>query len=495
MIGCDQLWTELEASLRHRGRFFSGRESPGKAERVKRPGGEPESVDPRLADLFKEFPLPKAADRERAAGGDLEFALQAYRRLAASQGRQNHWSVWVFLVAKLGCDFYQQVEEITNSDRRWLALWLFDTAKTELACRVYRRFLDDPGRYGTFAADNVTYLRCLFKRGEMQQLVQTVDELEDRFGLTPQELFWACRALVALERPDDGRRRFGEIVARYHGIGESWALAAVLDLESGQGDEARSKLREAVRLGVSEEKRQMLVEAFAMSQEDWEALHSELAMVQQPWEWAQAAHAQDPGAVIVPSEGPSVHHFGGNDFEMPDCAGCGHPIRQWFCLDLTQVPALRERLPAWEKFPMLGCIDCMVQLGRHDYRLEGQRVVLENVAIDTTSFGEAMGRLEELPQQPARLVEQEPLVDPTEERLEAYYDRWEERPQVGGVPYWIQDPEWPVCRACRAAMVFVAAMASGEDFEPYVGINNCSGFQYHFACDRCMTLSVIAQNT
>ncbi len=41
-------------------------------------------------------------------------------------------------------------------------------------------------------------------------------------------------------------------------------------------------------------------------------------------------------------------------------------------------------------------------------------------------------------------------------------------------------------------MVFVAAMALPEGLEPYVAINNDSGYQYHFASDACHTLRVIA---
>ena len=41
--------------------------------------------------------------------------------------------------------------------------------------------------------------------------------------------------------------------------------------------------------------------------------------------------------------------------------------------------------------------------------------------------------------------------------------------------------------------IHVAAMSNVENFKPRVPINNESGYQYHFACNRCRTLSVVAQ--
>ncbi|MCI0642461.1 MAG: hypothetical protein L0Y72_15370 [Gemmataceae bacterium] len=54
---------------------------------------------------------------------------------------------------------------------------------------------------------------------------------------------------------------------------------------------------------------------------------------------------------------------------------------------------------------------------------------------------------------------------------------------------------WNYCPQCRRKMVFVAAMTSTTGFEQYIPINNESGFQYHWACDVCGILSVIAQWT
>lgn len=42
-------------------------------------------------------------------------------------------------------------------------------------------------------------------------------------------------------------------------------------------------------------------------------------------------------------------------------------------------------------------------------------------------------------------------------------------------------------------MIYVAAMAPTDLFIPEIYINNGSGFQYHFACPDCFTLSVLPQ--
>lgn len=44
-------------------------------------------------------------------------------------------------------------------------------------------------------------------------------------------------------------------------------------------------------------------------------------------------------------------------------------------------------------------------------------------------------------------------------------------------------------------MVNVGSMADPVGFEAPFVINNESGFQYHFACDTCHRVSVIAQWT
>ena len=180
---------------------------------------------------------------------------------------------------------------------------------------------------------------------------------------------------------------------------------------------------------------------------------------------------------------------------MPSCEGCGHSVRQWFVLDIRAIPPLREKLPAWTLFPLLGCMDCMVWMGRLDYSVaaDGLSVRLENTAFATKQYGECFGHLPRIPKQYVELAWVPPNLDPSQEEIDKACP-WD-RPQIAGSVWWTQQPCHVFCRSCRKVMMFVAAMASPTGFEPYIPINNGSGFQYHFACNACRTISVIAQWT
>lgn len=200
------------------------------------------------------------------------------------------------------------------------------------------------------------------------------------------------------------------------------------------------------------------------------------------------AWSRNPGADLVPGPADSPHGFGGDLWRTSPCKGCGHPIRVWFTLDLGAIPELQPSLPGWRFFPLLGCADCMVWMGRHDYRVYPDRreVELLSVEISTDEYGEAFDTTLPIPLQPAALRWREPGGDP---------DDFETTLQVGGVPIWTQDEERVFCPSCRNEMNFVASMATPDGFDPPVVINNESGLQYHFACATCRHLCVIAQWT
>lgn len=196
-------------------------------------------------------------------------------------------------------------------------------------------------------------------------------------------------------------------------------------------------------------------------------------------EWRAAS-----GERLVPSEDPSPHTFGGDLLELPDCR-CGRRIRSVFVLDVREISLLHDRLPRWSLVPLLACADCVDWMLRRDFAFEGRALRLVGVhgafqACDPTP------PVAPLSTRPARLVPN--LPD------EQGFADWRYT-QVGGVPFWVQGPRRVRCRSCREEMVFVAALASSTGFEPYVPINNDSGFQYHFACNECRTLSVLGQWT
>lgn len=201
----------------------------------------------------------------------------------------------------------------------------------------------------------------------------------------------------------------------------------------------------------------------------------------------EEAWRTDSGADLVPAPEGAPHVFGGDLWAVPACRGCGHPIHAWFTLDLDALPTLAAKLPGWRSFPLLGCADCGVWMGRHDYAIHPveRRLELLDVGISTSEFGTANVTAPAIPAQPAALRER-PRPPPED---------FPERPQVGGAPDWIQGPVDVRCPACDGEMAFVAAMASPEEFEPAIPVNNESGYQYHFACAGCRRVSVVAQWT
>jgi hypothetical protein len=51
--------------------------------------------------------------------------------------------------------------------------------------------------------------------------------------------------------------------------------------------------------------------------------------------------------------------------------------------------------------------------------------------------------------------------------------------QIGGLPTWVQDAEYPDCPDCSQKMFFIGQI-SNEDFDPLM-----EGIQYCFVCQQC----------
>jgi hypothetical protein len=293
----------------------------------------------------------------------------------------------------------------------------------------------------------------------------------------------------ALARPD---RRSGEgaqqASRRYHDKGDLWAATALALRASKKKREALRAAHEAARREVRDPYRELLLTR-VVTRAQWKTWRRSLPDLNHyREEWLAA-----PGAELEP-DAPSPHCFGGKLWKTSACRGCGHPIRAWFTLDLAAIPEVR--LPGWRFFPILGCADCMVWMGRHDYRIDSQkrRAALKNVAIDCERFGGAYEREPRLPRASARLAWRKPIRHP---RKKDFDEQWPAFPkaQVGGAPAWVQGPQTVWCPACGQRMRYVAAMACIENFEPNVTTDNGSGQHYHFACAPCGMLSVIAQWT
>lgn len=423
--------------------------------------------------------------------GDLEHGARIYAKAAEYQGTGDLWKVWYEIQKFRGKELEEAIQDLDSQGRRWFAKWAFANNQSDAGEIAYKAYLKEPGDIGPFDHESGVFLDHLLEKDRWKEVIETVDQLKAEYDDVPWEETRAIRAELALGNSANAVQRLQTILDRHHDSGDYWAFSAIIHARLGKKKQAELAFQESVRLGVIEES--FLEEMFSVLKlrpDEWKELRAPYDLggafpEQQAKEWWK-----NPGARLDLSPGPSAHWFGGDDFRMPACRGCGHPIRQWFLLDIRAIEPLQEKLPAWSYFPLLGCTDCMVWMGRHDYEVDQQTMTvrLVNVGTSTKRYGGALSTLPAISKQFVQLNWIPPNENPTEEELQVW-----ERPQVGGIPLWIQDPLNVFCKSCRKEMVFVAAMASTPGFEPYIPIE--VGYLYHFACNNCHTLSVIAQWT
>jgi hypothetical protein len=425
--------------------------------------------------------------------GDLEYGARIYAEAAEHHGAGELWKVWREIQKLREKDCEEAVQDLSSQGRRWFAKWAFANHQSDEGEIAYRAYLNEPGNVGPFDHENGVFLDHLLKKERWQEVIETVDQMKADYEDVPWEESRAIRAELALGKTANAVKRLQTVLDRHHDCGDYWAFSATIHARLANKKQAEVAFQESARLGVIEENLlDEMLTVLKINPNKWRTLRAPYdlgrAFPEQAKEWAR-----NPGARLAHCSAPSPHWFGGDDFQMPACRGCGHPIRQWFRLDLRAIESLKEKLPAWRCFPLLGCVDCMVWMGRHDYQVDQQTMTvrLVNVATSTKRYGEALSNLPAISKQFVQLNWIPPNENPTEEELETPW----ERPQVGGVPLWTQDLLNVFCKSCRQEMVFVAAMASTPGFEPYIPINNESGYQYHFACNNCRTISVIAQWT
>jgi hypothetical protein len=354
-------------------------------------------------------------------------------------------------------------------------------------------YIEAPGKTGPFERNNMEFLQTLLARGEPQSALDAIALLERRCGVLPGHTLAEVDALLALDQPELARARLELVRHQYDSVGPLWAMTAILARRMGHIDEATRALAVATKLGVRDERMRDRVEReLGLPPGEVERRHMPFAPKGETHEeqcrrWLAAPHAR----IRLASE-PSPHVAGGNRLRMPPCRGCGHDIRLYVLLDARAEPRLVDRVPNLPWFPLLGCPDCTMSLGRHDYEIDVEHQALRLIAAESSpeEYGEAFDEFGVLPETPIELE-----WIPARAYVEGERLRWpDDAPQILGEPWWIQTPLRPFCRKCRDEMTFVAAMAS-IDLGKYVAINNDGGFQYHFACNACRTLSVMAQWT
>jgi hypothetical protein len=455
----------------------------------------PAALPAHLQQLIPDCPLPDPQDTQRVLDGDLEFGSRKYLERASYYGyRGEWWRIWREILTVRGVPLEEALHGLSSKQAAWFAHWALRQEECLDGLLAYRWYLDHRPEVGPPPGDNAIYLDRLLERHRYAEVLDTVEELEKRGDDLPDEEMRAVRALVLLGDRAAAMPRLGSVRERHHDNGKVWALTAILAATGGEPAQAAIALGESAKLGVYDpDLGRELLTVMGLTLEEWQGRCAPYVPEHLNYEERLRNWWANPGAQILATHDSSCHWYGGDEFHMPACWGCGHPIRQWFALDIREIEPLRERLPSWTLFPLLGCTDCCVWMGRHDYevRLDTLDVQLVNVAISTQRFGQPVETLPAIPRQLVHLEWQPPRLNTSAEDL----NQWSHRdvPQVAGTPFWIQHPLRIFCKTCRQEMVFVAAMGTAYGFEPVVEI--VDGQQYHYACNACHTISVIAQWT
>lgn len=449
----------------------------------------------RLKRLAAALPTNPATgfDASRVLDGDLTQASVSLAEEAASHGvsGQAWWKLWRELQQELGRPLTESIAGLAPEQLRWFAGWSLKSGAVEEGIAAYRTVLAHPGSWFPLESENLSFIDALLASGRLAEAVTAVDQLSGDGADAEGEQCRVCMALIEAGKADEALERISPVRERYHDAGRTWAVTALAHQALGQEADAMRAAVEAAKSGLFDQELLEQLQARVMLASQWEELQARFEYQPSGIAAQQEAWGANPGADLVPGPPDSPHLFGSDLWRMPACLGCGHTVRAWFTLDLAAVPSLQAALPGWRYFPLLGCVDCMVWMGRHDYTVDpiGRAVELVNVAISTRQYGQAHDTTPPIPAQPAALAWRRPLSS------DGVLDDPPQAPQVGGAPSWTQDATRVYCPACRMEMVFVASMANPQGFVPAVPINNESGFQYHFACSECRRLSVIAQWT
>lgn len=398
-----------------------------------------------------------------------------YAKRASDAGTDGPWwRIWRAIVRANGHRLRDAVATLDPSQRRWFALWSFARGRLREGIVAYRTYLTEPGPIGPFDAENAAFLRHVIAvRGSAAALAERVPS-----GTLVDDV---VLSLLAEHRPAELLDRAPAPSGTKLHSGSGWARHAIALAKNGDPVAAGIALDRAAKLlrRASPELEQLLLSTFALAPEAW-------AERRKPWGYS-AGDANDRwrahlGGRVVKATHESPHSFGGADFELPTCKGCGHREHQFFCFDVASIPDLQARIPNWQKLPLVHCIDCSMWMTRRDYRINASRI--ETIAV-SGELGRSSSTLEPIPRQAVDVVPisgEEPGTD---------------RTQIGGEPDWVQDAERLFCPGCWNELAFVAALGSTSEpwFEPSFTVNNGSGNQYYFACNDCHVLSVIGQNT
>jgi hypothetical protein len=462
------------------------------------------SLPPALAKLIAETPLPDQQKTQRAKlmAGDLAAGAKGYAFNAASYGTHgNWWRVWREIQRHRGLSGKAMFADLKWEGLRWFTLWSLEHGDPEDALIAYPLFLDAETPWSTMPQGpdtglNILIMRALIERGRDDEALALVEKVSEFGRGLSDERAIAATILARRGQFEAALEMIGSLVRRYHDQGRYWATAAIVQQIARREADAARSVAEAAKLDGHDEKTiDEMLSVLEMSRERWDEMRRPYLSSSDFLEQKRRLLA-DPGATLEPSDVPTPHCFGGNDFAMPACPGCGHTMHAWFVIDLREIPRLKQKLPSWTRLPMLGCDDCDVQFMRVDYHVDesAMRVTLATEVGRVPLVGDVRPARPPLQRKFARLEWIPPRHDVTDDEI--IESSSPEQPRVAGEPDWTQQPLRVFCPTCRGEMAYVAAMANTDPaFDDSIIIVGGSGYHYHFACDGCRTISVIPQCT
>ncbi|MFO0546873.1 MAG: hypothetical protein U0271_00730 [Polyangiaceae bacterium] len=450
----------------------------------------PAKLSPELRSLLGRCPLPRRQDGDRILRGDLESGVDRYRELGvAGKSSDEWWTVFFALEGELGRGFEQSVLTLDTPARLSVARWAFEQGRVDVGLLAYRSFLED-GAAKPEVADALRYIdHAATSLGPIEG-ARAADAVLAKLD-SPEIRLCSVEHWLAAGNPNEAKLR----IAGRGAAAEDWAILAIVEARLGNPPGVQRALENAAkRRFVSPIIERAMLDATKTNDAGWARLKAaSAALPRSPSASGGARPAPAPvpavrrGALLFPANDRTPHSFGGFDLFMPPCAACGQPIRQWFLVSVEEDFELGRVLKQIRELPLMSCGACDAWRFRHDYAVDADGTTLTLLAVhaDAAALARAASSLRPIPsiaRQNAMLINRASLSS------EPPYSTF-----VGGDPPWLGVPLDINCPRCQRSMLFVAALGQVSQFKPPMSFNGGVGYQLHFACDPCRTLSVIPE--
>ncbi len=390
------------------------------------------------------------------------------------------WARWLALGRALGRPLADELETLSDQELRSLGgAGVFCGGDRAVGLAAYRAFVRaKPKKYGPFAGENTEYLLALFEEGRGAEVAEEHRLIHDEVGRTPEEdlVFLAEQARSG---DADARANLEKIARDIDRPSDQQALAAYL-LEAIEPSRSWGEIIARV---LGEETIWKIYRAqFRRVPEAYGIPVPEKAKDAPPPKGQQAG---TPSYLVESGDDLEIY-FGGRDWEVPKCAGCGHDTFVWFTLHPKKIPELAQWLP-WDVAPLLACADCGNWMGKNRYEVDISKrriTLLESELAGDKKLSHPFSETKRPARQTAKLRKL------TAGAWKKIFDK-SEPTVVAGKPPRLADYSWPRCRGCKQWMRYYGALGTNREFAGMAPIANDGGYLLHFACVPCARITVV----